>query len=1068
MTRITNDTDLKFFTNSGNDSLYQRFVDTLKYAQFFDVLVGYFRITGFNRLYKDLEQVDKIRILVGLNVDKDTFDIIDSLGNQTQFDFESHKKIRENAEYLLVNELEHSDDTEDVELSVKKFIEFVQTGRLEVKAHPSKNIHAKVYITRYDRERMPYFGSVITGSSNFSESGLVAQREFNVELKDKPEVDFALSRFEELWSQAVDVTEEYVGTIQNKTWISNQITPYELYLKFLFEYFKENINAKDDIDFELPDSFKNLEYQKEAVLSAKKILEAYNGVFLADVVGLGKTYISALLLQRLQGRKLILCPPHLIDYWKETLSRFYVPGCVVKSIGKLEQTLEEDSDRYSVILVDEAHRFRNELTQGYELLHNICKKKKIILVSATPLNNKLADILSLIKLFQPGKQSNIPGIPDLERFFADLQRRIDQHKKGSTKYFEEVTKASAEARDKVLKYLMVRRTRTEIKKYFDKDIREQGLSFPDLGDPQRIIYSFDTETDNIFNSTIDLLIHFRYSRYTPLLYLKRGLGDFEQQQQINIGGFMKSLLVKRLESSFHAFKKTLARFIKSYEKFIEMFTSGKIYISKKIDVYELLSSDDEERISRLVEEGEVTYYETKDFRPDFLKVLEQDLQALKTIQRSWQQITSDPKLEQFVSELKTNGLLKNQVIVFSESKETIDYLYQKLNEEFGANVLAFSSKGAYWKNQHFGKDLAKDIIKRNYDPTNEEPDAEIKILLTTDILAEGINLHRSNIIINYDLPWNPTRVLQRVGRVNRVGTEHKNVYIFNFFPTAQSEAHLGLEDNIKAKIQAFHNTLGEDAKYLTEEEELSSHELFGDKLYKKLNDKNSFDLDEEVESELKYLQVIRDVRDTNPNLFEKIKRLPKKARSARKQEELQGSLITFFRKGMLKKFVISDAFKSRELTFFEAAKVLECAPTLKSEKLPRAYFDCLQRNKEFLDLSEYFDLEPSTSSRGSGSSNEQFIIRLLKSKDIRNFKGFTDDDEKYLSDVKQAFEAGSIPKKTAKRIKDSFKNNLQPLTILAVLRENLRADEVEPDIKSEKRSIYKEVILSEYFLEGVR
>src|SRR5690606_17303438 len=149
---------------------------------------------------------------------------------------------------------------------------------------------------------------------------------------------------------------------------------------------------------------------------------------------------------------------------------------------------------------------------------------------------------------------------------------------------------------------------------------------------------------------------------------------------------------------------------------------------------------------------------------------------------------------------------------------------------------------------------------------------DVRILITTDVLAEGINLHRSNVVINYDLPWNPTRVLQRVGRVNRVGTKHDTVFVYNFFPTAQSDAHLGLEANVKAKIQAFHDTLGEDAKYLTDEEVVSTHEFFGERLYRTLNEKETYEAEEEEgPSELKYLKLLRDIRDNKPDLFERIK-----------------------------------------------------------------------------------------------------------------------------------------------------------------------------------------------------
>ena len=301
-------TDLKFFTNEPGETLHGRFVNTLKYAQYFDVLVGYFRTSGFNRLHKSFDSVEKIRILVGLNADYKTYEIIQSANVQQSIDFESHKKTREQFSESLIAEMDHEEDSSDVESSTRAFIELLRSGKLELKAHPSRDIHAKVYISRYPSD-FPNYGSVITGSSNFSESGFVAQREFNVELKDTTDVKFALEKFEELWKEAVDITDDYIDTIETKTWLSEQITPYDIYLKFIYEYFKEDINIDEDIDPMLPEGFMKLEYQRQAVLSARKILDAYGGVFLSDVVGLGKTFISALLLQQLPGRKLIICPP---------------------------------------------------------------------------------------------------------------------------------------------------------------------------------------------------------------------------------------------------------------------------------------------------------------------------------------------------------------------------------------------------------------------------------------------------------------------------------------------------------------------------------------------------------------------------------------------------------------------------------------------------------------------------------------------------------------------------------------------------------------------------------------
>jgi len=264
----------------------------------------------------------------------------------------------------------------------------------------------------------------------------------------------------------------------------------------------------------------------------------------------------------------------------------------------------------------------------------------------------------------------------------------------------------------------------------------------------------------------------------------------------------------------------------------------------------------------MVEQDRVQKYPVGEFNDDFISRLRSDLDILKDTQKLWTGNIGDPMLEQFVSDLHTHAILKGRkLLVFTESKETGDYLYRRLQREFAGEVMFFCSTGGLYDGMEHSLTLARDLIKDNFDPNKKQKQQE-GIRITTDVLAGGINLQRSSIIINYDLPWNPTRVLQRLGRFNRVGTVHEQVHVFNFFPTAQSDLHLGLEANIKAKIQAFHDTLGEDSKYLIDEEEVTSHELFGDRLFSKLNDKKNLEGEDEGErSELEYLQKIRDIRD---------------------------------------------------------------------------------------------------------------------------------------------------------------------------------------------------------------
>ncbi|MCP4702316.1 MAG: hypothetical protein GY862_36470 [Gammaproteobacteria bacterium] len=791
-------TDITFFTNEPDQNLLDRFKATLKFVRFFDVLVGYFRTSGFHLLQDALEPIEKTRILVGLNADRQAYELISGC-RQESLNFHAHDKIQENSAAEFIKEMENAPDTYDTEIGVFKFISMLQSGRLEIKAHPSQNIHAKIYISRFHQERHSDFGKVITGSSNFSQAGLLQQYEFNVELKNSADVRYALKKFEALWAEAVDISEIYVDTVRQRTWLNDKITPYELYLKFLYEYFN---------------------------------------------------------------------------------------------------------------------------------LHRICWGKKVILISATPYNNTISDIFSQIKLFQAAKKSWIPNLPNLEKFFKQCEKHLKEHEKGTPEYIQAVQAISKSIRDRVLKYVMVRRTRNEIKNYFQEDIKQQGLFFPELAQPRRIIYEFDKQSEAVFNETVNLLRRIHYARYTPLLYLKKPLDQLEIQSQYNIRSFMKSLLVKRLESSFFAFQQSIQRFIVSHEKFIDMHHRGAVYISKKINVYELLENDDEERLLQLVESEQVEKYAADEFTEKFIEELEEDLHTLCRIEQHWQPIwaemrntpEADPKLCKFIDDLENHPELKGQkLIIFTESAETGQYLYQALEQYFSGEALFYASSGGYYKQSPLSPKSAQEIIRQNYDP-----------------------------------------------------------------------ACPGSEDTIR--------------------------------------------------SELEFLQEIRKVRDEQPELYEKIKRLPKKARSCHPFEhgETAAQLLSFFRLGRLKKFFLASAVQAaRELDFFTAADTLRCTPkTPRGLSIPADYYDFIQYNKDAFGYSIAPERHETASAPGS-RSNEAQILKRLKDRTFKKHKGFTDDDENYILQVRTALEAGVLPKNTNKRIKQALDKILDPLQVLRVLRDNI-------------------------------
>lgn len=1009
--------DLTFFTNEPERDLYSRFSKILKSnTKFFDILVGYFRTSGFFKMYEAMESVEKIRILVGLNVDKYTVKIIDKANAQITYEAPTTKEAKEAFSDTIEDEFNKSETTAEIEQGVRIFIDWLKSGKLEMRMYIDAPIHAKVYIMRKDMEKTPdTYGSVITGSSNFSEAGLQNNLEFNVELKDSRDVEFALERFEELWDKGVAITEDYIEAVEKKTWLRNDITPYEIYLKTLYEFFKEEINSDKDLLAEnlLPEGYMKLQYQLDAVVQAKKILEAYNGVFISDVVGLGKTYICAMLAKSLKkGKKLIICPPVLVDYWKDVLLEFDV-AAEVESLGKLDRILEKGVDKYQYVFIDEAHRFRNAGTESFSSLHKICFGKKVVLISATPINNYSSDIENQIYLFQPKHNSTIIGLRNLENFFRELRGKEKKFTKGTAMYLEQVRANSEEIRDRILRHIMIRRTRSEIMEYYADDLARQGLTFPKLGTPEPIAYVFDNDTNMVFNETVEVIKNFKYSRYKPLVYLK----DTKKYAtllaaQHNMGGFMKSILVKRLESSFFAFKNTLRRFEESYEKFIAMYHSGEVYISKKVDVYDMLDNGDDEKLMDLVENEVVMHFKSDEFDPKFIKDLEWDLAKLRYLADLWKSISADPKLEQFKVELAENKkLIGNKKIIFTESKETAEYLKSELEPIFGERVTAYTGSSSL---------IQKAIIEDSFNPKfRHKNNDKYDVLITTDVLAEGINLHRSNALINYDLPWNPTRIMQRVGRINRVGTEHEEIYVFNFFPTAATSKHLPLKDRIIEKLQAFHDTLGEDFKYLSDEEEVSSQKLFND-----LN----MDLDADEESanpELAYLATIRQIRDNDVSLFEKIKRLPRKAKTGRNSDKVTGeATLSFIKKGYLKTFFKTESGTTSQISFIDAVEYLKCEPDEEKISVGKNYFQHYDSNNEAFDYS-LVEEEVITTQKVAVAGNDQKIIRYLKA--LLSVKGFTDEQEDKIKRMIEVWENGDIPANDTKNILKSIKNIDDPI-----------------------------------------
>lgn len=1044
--------DLSIFTNKNENGikLSDRLNTVLTNSKYFDILVGYFRITGFYLLANKLDDVEEIRILIGLGTDQETVKAVD-LFQMSGANAVEEIKLKVKEEFNLVD-----DENVEMENGVIKFCEWISSGKLKIRLCYEKNVHAKLYIVRKNQQLVPdQFGNLITGSSNFSFNGLEKNVEFNVELKNYNDVKYALDFFEELWKTSKDVTQDVVNTIKSDTWMDKSISPYELFLKTIFTYFEEEITDKGN-DFDWPDGFMALRYQEDAVIQAQKILAKHGGVLIADVVGLGKTYIAAMLGKRLKGRKLFIVPPVIKENWERVLAEFgYKMSDKVISMGIVDQACEwENIDSYDYVFVDEAHRFRNISSSEFQCVKKICFNKGVILITATPQNNTILDIENLLSLFQDTKNSSIiPNVPNLENYFSELRTELAKAK-GTDEYDKVISEVAEDVRNNVLRNVLIRRTRREISTYYKEDLAAQNLAFPTLKDPVPLTYTYDSKMEAAFNQTIELLKKFTYARYAPLLYLKNKskLGSNKARQE-NMKGFVKTMLIKRLESSIYAFNESIKRLQSSSQSFIRYYEqTNSIPIgaaSRKIDLDELsmMSAEDFELT---IEANDIECYSASEFSDGFIQNVKKDDDILNQIYQLWEPFdVSDTDAKYDVLKKKLDELEKLQVIIFTEAKDTVDHLYKRLTRDYGDSVISFSGSDSLVKKQ---------IIQDNFDPQFiKKGISEKRILVTTDALSEGVNLHRASVIINYDLPWNPTRVMQRVGRINRVGSVNDTLYIYNFFPSANTREHLSLEETIKVKIKLFHELLGEDSKLITDDEEVGSYNLYD---FLMMANKLPSEEEDGINTiQMGYIHRINLIKKDDPVLYNRVLNLPDKIRVSVNGNK--NEMITFIKQGLIKKFLLNDGV-SKEIEFENAVKMLECSPDTKAIEMPTDFYNKYNVNKQkFTELINQSIVQSVGSKRDSINEKKakQYIKFLLK-------QNLNKDDRKFVDEVDKAVKRGTLNARIFKDVINSIPQSPTMDNILKAFRNNVderylvnRKNYDVIDSSKEKEI----VVLSEYF-----
>lgn len=909
------------FTNRNGNTLMKEFEGVLQHnpqIRNLDAVVGFLRASGYFSLRPFLDNIGKVRVLIGIDVDK----YIAKAAQQGKLFFGAEEEVKE--EYLrkIRTDIETSNYRKDIEDGMYLMVQDLLDKKLELRAHPSKKIHAKIYVLYPDNFNQYSQSMAITGSSNLSGNGLGItqdkQYEFNVKLDRYDDVKFAKDEFEQLWSEAegCEITSEDIKAAIDRTYLKGDVPPYDLYIKMLMEYYADRVLETDSADpFDMPEGYTKYDYQMDAVIEGYQKLIRYDGFFLSDVVGLGKTIVATMIAKKFliengyeHTKILVVYPPAVEQNWKSTFKDFGIDK-YAKFItnGSLSKVLDEEdynywnAEEYDLILVDEAHKFRSHTTSAFEQLQEICKmprleagnipgyKKKVMLISATPMNNSPADIYTEILLFQDPRHCTIDGVSNLTAFFSPLIKEFKRLRKNNNTSIEDFKRLAEKVRDRIIKPLTVRRTRTDIESIarYNKDVN----GFPKVEHPIENRYELNEHLANLFEQAIQILDKkLTYARYQAIAYLKpevaNGLYDNAELISRSLAGIRKNGLVKRLESSFYAFQVSIENFHQANQNMIDMFDNDKVYIAPDLDINLLLESglseeEIEEKLNAKASNNpKNAIFHAADFRPEFIDMLHDDQAILEQMSADWKDISDedDSKFAKF-NELLKHELFRSdrnpekKLVVFSESVDTVDYLKRRINRK---DVLVISAQN---RNKQFK------TIRENFDANYKQKLNEYNIILTTDVLAEGVNLHRSNVIVNYDTPWNSTRLMQRIGRVNRIGSASKHIYNYVFYPSREGNKQINLNQIALSKIQSFHSTFGEDNQIYSQEEII-------DRNLSKLFEEGVNEQKKDINKELPFYEELRTLFKTNRQEYNRIAKISLRSRTGRESKTINGVTLS--------------------------------------------------------------------------------------------------------------------------------------------------------------------------------
>ena len=820
----------------------QEYLDDTKQAS---IAVGFFFISGFAEIMDHLKKMEDspdpehmMRLLISPTTNRRTAEAM-LAGNEAYEEAKSKSKIpnmeensKEETRAEVKRTLEYMPQSKKESLAVKKLIDLIRKKKLQVKVYTKEQLHAKAYIFELDNKHLERVA--IVGSSNLSISGIRQHAELNIRTAHPKDAQDVKEWFNRHWDDesCKEFTED-IADILGDSWAGKEHIPNDVYGKAVIHEHEDILDdfLFDDIKSDLKDTLELFSFQKKAVSDAIRKLENYGGVIIADVVGMGKTYMGCAILKYLKehdrSKPLIICPPHLIGMWKDHLEKFGVYGAEVVSryIIGMEDNILQKYTHCDVILIDESHNFRNSTTNAYKALLAFMEEKmddsKIIMLSATPISNSIKDLKNQLRLFPHERLQQIPplGTTNLDEYFRSCEDK------------SVITSEGVEKIRELLKYILIRRTRSQIiKKYAKQDgdrwylEHDEGRKyFPkrNLRNPEE--YDTDKVYNNAYESIETAIQELKMARYSPGKYIKEEYVEDKQYKDLlhttkPLVGIVRTSLLKRMESSIKAFESSVNNYVKGYRMFGEQLDKGIIPIGKEFhdEIYKKIEYDD---------------YDDEDFKENLTKIKSKyDIEAFNV--DLWKKELREDlnKFAQIIGHLtgeefekrddklhKLRDLIKEhpeKILIFSESAITVKYIYEYLRNKFPERKIEHIDSKQDTKKKN-------ELVKR-FDPKNNNADIpkdeELDILISTDVLSEGVNLHAGKIIINYDFHWNPVKLIQRVGRVDRIGSEHPIIDIINFLPTTKIDATLSLKDKVANKIKTIRKIIGHDQQILEESE----------------------------------------------------------------------------------------------------------------------------------------------------------------------------------------------------------------------------------------------------------